>query len=301
MLINHHNLGLFFTGLKTQFRRGFELASPMWNEVAMEIPSNTEREDYDWLGVSPEMREWLGDRVIHSLGTHGFSIANRDWELTIGAERNKLEDDKEGIYSPLAQRMGESAALHPDRLVFGAINDGRNAGALGYDGVPFFSASHPNEDVGTQSNLNSAGGGSYWYLADFSSVLKPIIFQNRKKLEFVSKQSLTDDEVFFRKRFLFGVDARYNVGYGLWQQMYASNQTLNETNLEAAWLAMTQLVADNGLPLNFRPTHLVVPQSLEFTAKRLISPSLVLDGSGAAGVENIHKNALKVIVSKFLS
>lgn len=295
MLVNHANLGLLFTGYKALFKRGFELAAPMWNSVAMEVPSATDKEEYDWLGVAPGMREWLGDRIVHSLGTHGFTIRNRPWEQTIGVEKERIEDDRYGVYSPLVQRMGEAASLHLDELVFELLNNGRDATSLGYDGDPFFSATHPNEDAGNVSNLDSDGAGPYWYLADLRSSVKPFIVQMRKRPVFVSKTALTDDNVFFQKQFIMGVDARYNVGYGLWQQVFASNNTLDADHFWQYWEAMRSLTADNGKPLNIVPTHLIVPTSLEREATELIAPSLI-DG----GDTNLLKGKVSIIVSPHL-
>ncbi len=296
MLINHSNLATLFTGFKRTFQRGVELANPMWQEVAMRIPSSTEMEDYDWLGTHPQMKEWLGDRVIESLGNHGFQIANRDWENTLGVDRNKIEDDKEGIYTPMLERMGEASSLHVDTLVWDLLNNGRAATSLGYDGVPFFSASHPHEDLGTVTNLDSGGAGPYWYVADMSRSTKPLIFQDRKSMEFVAKTSLTDDSVFHQKKFLFGVDARYNVGYGLWQYIYASNQTLNAANLESALEALWNMRADNGLPINIKPSHIIVPTTLVFDAESLLAAQLT-----GGGNTNIHEGRLKPMVSQFLA
>lgn len=306
MLVDHANLGLLFTGFKTTFRRGQELAKPIWPTIAMQIPSGTEKEEYDWLGAAAGMREWVDDRVINSLGTHGFQIANKDWEQTIGVERNKIADDKQGIYGPMFERMGEAAALHPDELVFSLLNGGLTG--LGYDETAFFSAAHPCQinpapvdHPGNQSNLHSNGAGPYWYLADLSSGLKPLIYQTREATKFVAKNSLTDDNVFFQKQFIFGVDARYNVGYGLWQQMFASNRTLNEENVEAAITAMENLVADNGKPMNVSPTHILVPTTLKFAARRIFAPDFVPSGSDGATITNIHRGAMQMIVSKHLT
>lgn len=297
MLINHSSLGVIFTGFKATFMRGFELATPKWQEVAMEIPSETEKEEYDWLGVSPGMREWLGDRHVQSLQTHGFTIVNKDWEQTVGVERNKIEDDRFGVYTPLVQRMGEAAALHPDELVFGLLNDGQLATSLAYDGVPFLSAVHPHEDLGTLSNLDTGGAGPFWYLADLASAaVKPLIYQRRKSPQFISKTSLTDDNVFHQRQFLMGADARYNVGYGLWQQIFASNQVLDEANFEAAWEALIAFTADNGKPLNIMPDSLIVPSNLMFDAKRLIEKQLV-----SAGETNIHQGSVKIVMNKHLT
>lgn len=294
MLVNHANLALLFTGFKATFKRGWELAAPIWSQVAMEIPSGTDKEEYDWLGVAPGMREWVGDRVIQSLGSHGFTIENKDWEQTVGVERNRIADDRYGVYSPIVQRMGEAAKLHLDELVFGLINDGRTETC--YDGDPFFSTSHPHEDAGSVSNLDSDGAGPYWYLLDLSSGVKPFIVQMREQPKFVSKTSLTDDNVFFQKKFIMGADGRYNVGFGLWQQAFASNNTLDADHFWQYWEAMRAFTADNGKPLTIRPTHLLVPSSLEREATELLGASLI-DG----GDTNLLKGKVSLIVSDHLA
>lgn len=297
MLINHANLRTIFTGFKSTFQRGWELRKPMYQRVSIIVPSNTEIEEYDWLGVAPGMREWLGDRVIHSLASHGFTIKNKDWEQTVGVERNKIEDDRFGVYSPIVMRMGEAAALHPDELVFGDLfNNGNAADHVGYDGVPFFGTTHPHEIEGTVANADLGGAGPRWYLASLKGALKPIIWQDRKKPQFVSKTSLTDDNVFWQKQFIMGADARYNAGYGMWQYIFASNRALDETNFEAAWTALTQMTADNGKPMLVEPDTLIIPSELKFDAKRLINQTLISQGE-----TNIHLNEVDVLMSFHLN
>jgi phage major head subunit gpT-like protein len=70
-----------------------------------------------------------------------------------------------------------------------------------------------------------AGADDAWYLLDTTRPLKPLIFQNRKKPQFTERTALTDENVFMSNKFLFGVDARGNSGYGFWQMAYGSNGT----------------------------------------------------------------------------
>lgn len=58
--------------------------------------------------------------------------------------------------------------------------------------------------------------GTVWYLADCSRAIKPLVFQQRKAPEFVSKDSPTDDNVFSNRSLVYGVDARGSAGYSLW-------------------------------------------------------------------------------------
>jgi len=59
-----------------------------------------------------------------------------------------------------------------------------------------------------------------WYLLDVSRTIKPFIFQRRSQPNFQAKFSLNDDNVFWHREFIWGVDYRANAGYGLWQLAY---------------------------------------------------------------------------------
>lgn len=49
---------------------------------------------------------------------------------------------------------------------------------------------------------------------------------------------------------------------------------LNETSLEAAIIAMSSWTDDRGLLINARPTRLIIPPALEFTAERILKTEL---------------------------
>lgn len=66
--------------------------------------------------------------------------------------------------------------------------------------------------VVTWSRLTSP---TTWYLLCTTRAVKPFIFQRRKAPELVIKNSANDDNVFFGKQLLMGVDSRGNAGYSL--------------------------------------------------------------------------------------
>ena len=86
-----------------------------------------------------------------------------------------------------------------------------------YDGQPFFDIDHPvldkNENEISVANTDG-GSGTPWFLLDASRAIKPIILQKRKDFQFVAKDKLTDGNVFDNNEFVYGADARGNVGYG---------------------------------------------------------------------------------------
>lgn len=61
-----------------------------------------------------------------------------------------------------------------------------------------------------------------WFLHVTNRPLKPYVFQQRKAPVFVSQTDMNADNVFMRKNYLFGAEARCAGGYGLWQMSYGS-------------------------------------------------------------------------------
>jgi len=292
MIINNANLNALYTGFKTVFNEAFAGAPSDYETLAMVVPSATRQETYAWLGMSTGFREWLGDRVIQNLEAHDYSIKNLAFEDTVGVDRNDIEDDSYGVYRPLMARLGEDAARHPDELVYGLLAGGFTG--LGYDGQYFFDIDHP---VGGASVSNfDAGAGPAWYLLDVSRVVKPFIFQRRKNYAFINMNLETDEAVFMRRQFRYGVDARVNAGYGLWQFAHASKAALDVAGYAAARTAMLSLKADNGKPLGISPRLLVVPPALEGAALDMVKAERL-----ANGATNTYRNTAEVLVSPYLS
>ena len=57
MLINTQNLTAMFKGFNTLFNEAFMNVTPMWSQIAMEVPSTGAEETYGWLGTFPKMKE----------------------------------------------------------------------------------------------------------------------------------------------------------------------------------------------------------------------------------------------------
>lgn len=94
MDITHGNLSLAFKGFQARFGHAFEGAKVYHPRLAMGVPSSSESETYGWLGEFPQLREWIGDRIVKELDKHSFTIRNRLFESTIRVLRTHFEDDK---------------------------------------------------------------------------------------------------------------------------------------------------------------------------------------------------------------
>lgn len=140
MIINPQNLRGIYVSFNTLFNQAFSEQKPTYEKVATVVPSTSDSETYAWLGDIPGMREWIGDREIQNLTGSDYTIKNKDFELTVGVDRNAIEDDKIGLYKPSIQMLGASAASHPDELVYALLASGFEAKC--YDGKAFFATDH---------------------------------------------------------------------------------------------------------------------------------------------------------------
>lgn len=294
MIINTANLSTIFTAYNAAFKEGFSQAKPTWEQIATMVPSSTETNLYAWLGQFPKLREWLGSRVVKNMATFDYSLTNKPFEATVGVDRDKIEDDVFGVFTPLMQEMGYSAGMHPDELVFTELLAG--ATNLCYDGQAFFDTSHPTVVSGvasTSSNYDATGGGNMWCLMDTTHPLKPLLWQKRREYNFVSLTQPRDPNVVMDKEFIYGVDSRSVPGYGLWQMAYGSLNTLNATNFDAAVTAMMSLKSNEDKPLGIRPNLLVCGPSNRAAARALIEVQLT-----TAGATNPNYKEVDVLVSQ---
>jgi phage major head subunit gpT-like protein len=106
-----------------------------------------------------------------------------------------------------------------------------------YDGQPFFSAAHLVAK-GTTSNLDVASAGDVptRFLLDTTKAVKPFILQIRTDYDFVTLDKSENDHVFMRREFVYGVEDRLNVGFGLWQLAFASSKALTAADAAMAWI-----------------------------------------------------------------
>lgn len=300
MIVTPALLSQLFVTFSAAFKEGFGLANPAWNQVAMLVKSNSAANTYAWLGQFPQFREWIGDRSLKDLKAHAYQLVNKNYESTVQVGRTEIEDDSVGTFSPIFAEMGRAAASFPDKLVFDVMNAA--FASLCYDGQFFFDTDHPvaaNVDgTGAVTSTSNFGGGAGtpWFLLDTSRAIKPFILQERKAAEFVAMTRSDDEKVFTSNAYRYGVDGRWNAGYGLWQLAYASRQTLTAAAFDVAIDAMAAFKADGGRPMGVMPTVLVVP-----TALRVQAEAILLKDRLANGEANTNFKRLQLVVTPWLN
>ena len=288
------------TVFKKEFKAGLNLLKPQWSLLAMKVSSSTKINTYGWLGSFPKMREWAGERQIKKMQAQAMAIENKLFESTVGVPRTDIEDDQVGLFAPMVQQAGQSAAELPDDLVFGLLAKGKST--LCYDGQNFFDTDHPwyAEVDGTgvakqQSNLTtgSDGGKPAFYILDDTNAIKPLIWQERTAPEIETKfDPSKSDKAFMEDVYLWGVRARGNAGFGFWQLIHRiEDSELTPEVVEDVLTKMRTLKGDGGKLLNIRPSVILVPPVLEFKARQLFESDLINNTS------NPLKGMLKVAVS----
>jgi len=139
-------------GVRALFFRSLESIPAAYRKLAMVLPSTKSEERYAWLSAVPGMREFIDERQPYGLREFSMTIENRTWESTIEVERAALEDEQYGQIRLRVQSLAEAAARHKDQMIVELVGGGFSG--LCYDGLPFFSDSHPVAGS-TKSNLGS--------------------------------------------------------------------------------------------------------------------------------------------------
>lgn len=96
--------------------------------------------------------------------------------------------------------------------------------------------------------------------------------------------------------FLYGIRARVNAGFGLWQLGFGSKAPLTEENYAAARATMMGFKSDGWRLLGVTPTVLVVPPALESAALHLVNTESK-DGGGS----NPWKGTAELIVTPYVA
>lgn len=139
----------------------------------------------------------VGNRKISNLGTKKLSV-------------EAYEDARTRIMSMVGDQ-GSSLGLVPNLLVVSPSNEKMGRQILEAE----FLNGSSNINKGTAKLLvepELAVEPEQWFLLCTTRAIKPIIYQERKKIKFISKTADTDDNVFMQDVFLYGADGRNNVG-----------------------------------------------------------------------------------------
>src|SRR5260370_15417320 len=99
------NLSALFTGFDVIFQRGFEKPPSYYEQIASIVRSGSRQTTYPWLGRTTKFREWLRNRRVQALEAHAYTIANKNFEDTVGIDRNDVDDRTYRAYDPVIDQL----------------------------------------------------------------------------------------------------------------------------------------------------------------------------------------------------
>ena len=305
-IVNSATLNNLRTTVRGEFNIAFKNANAtsLYKRLATTIKSTSKTNTYDWLGKFPQMREWVGKRVLKDMSEASYQITNKKYEATLGVDRADIEDDNLGLYSTIAQSMGQEANEFLDREIAKLLKNGFTTTC--YDGQNFFDEEHPVfekvDGTGSKKLVSNiykktpSDASEPWYLLSLDRPLKPLIHQERTGMELESLTDTKDESVFMEDVYRYGIRYRGNFGYGLWQQAVASKADLDSDAFEAAYKQMQEFKRDGGDPMGIRATALVVSPSLQSAAEKILKRTVLDNGAG-----NINYNKVELIVNPWLA
>ena len=140
-------------GVKNQIIAVLEAdaALPVLNEIGMRALSDSPSETYGWLGQVPQMREWLGPRLIKELRESSYTLINRKFEASMSVASDDMRDDKTGSLQRRIQELAQRPNSHWIKLISELLTG--YASYKCYDGKAFFATNHSEGDSGTIANL----------------------------------------------------------------------------------------------------------------------------------------------------
>ena len=135
------------------------------DRLATRVSSNGTDEKYAWIGHPPQMGAVTDEIEFTPLSDASYTLENLLYGAGIEIRRSVLADDRTGDLLGQIRRLANVARMHPNKLLIDALINGTSTTVDGlsntcYDGVAFFSASHParGRQSSTQSNLHSGAG-----------------------------------------------------------------------------------------------------------------------------------------------
>ncbi len=159
----------------------------------------------------------VGKGVVSNKGTMVLSISTlAAAQASYGAARTALRKMKDDEGRPLN--------INPTVLeVPPALEDIANA-LMKNDRLE---DGKPNPYKGTAEVVVNARltSDTAWFLLDTTKPVKPLVYQERKKPVFVQQTTMDSDNVFMRKKFRYGAEARAAGGYAFWQMAFGSTGT----------------------------------------------------------------------------
>ena len=134
--------GAYFQALEDNLEKSWATSIGWLNQ------SDQPTETYKWLGQVPQLREWVGGRLLKSLEKHSYALTNRVFESTLRIDVDDIRRDKTAQIMMRVAELARRSATHWEKLISDLINNNSTA----HDGLSFFNTGHALASSGTINN-----------------------------------------------------------------------------------------------------------------------------------------------------
>lgn len=268
-----------------------------------EMPAITRETLLPYFETSLGMRKWDGQVVFDQVHDQLMRSIKID-KFVAGYEVN-ADDLREPSSTGLIQthvlyagELANAVMRHKNELVFDVLRNGVTLEC--FDGQNLFDTDHPSYDRFGKEKIvsNFITGSDPLFLMVNAGGVKPVLYQERESPKFYTNEQDQFD-LALNGHIKYFVTAERAVTPFMWHGVQACKGALTMENLQLMWERMQSLHKKNGTPMMQMPTHIVVPPSLTFAAKRLLSRELIVE-SGAA-IDNPWKGELQIMTSQWIA
>lgn len=141
MIVNNATqLQALFTAFVAHLQTMFTGTPTFLDKLATTTTTTTEIVRFPWMGRLPTVRKWIDERKEVGAALKFLDVTPELFELTVGLDKNKIDDDQFGFFSSnILPQMAMQAAKWPDYDLIDFIRSNPNWS----DGVAFFANNHP--------------------------------------------------------------------------------------------------------------------------------------------------------------
>lgn len=312
MLISNAELQSVNTNLLSGYNDAMDIAvDESWKKL---VNTGT----YSAAGAMPNFMGDVSDLIVFGLTRqvkhfkeNGFRLTGKVYESTGEIAVTTIRDGITTTQAELGRKFARKAQAHPAQVVFGLLKT--NAVSL-YDGLPLFSAAHPEvfevttgqngeaieTVVSTAANDIVAAPGEAgkftWFVAADYAVGDFLVREGEDYTIEMPGLDRPSDYTFDTDKVKVGLRVRFICEAGLWFTVVRSNKPLTAENVQEAIDLLHSFKSDKGQPLQLNAQYLVVPQiGGKAAADKVVGAALVNGGD-----TNTLNGALEVISSKYL-
>lgn len=195
--------------------------TPLMSEMGLSAKKHPDVLTFDLLGKGFQEKGY--DGVAYFSNEHPMDNTGEKVQSNKGVEKLSAASYAKARQAMMTVKGGQGRTLNivPDLLVVAPQNEAVARELLFADLI--MGSSNVNKDT---CDLLVAPEltdyASQWYLFCTKRYIKPFVYQEREKPKLICRNRETDDNVFFDDEVIYGIKARYNVGFGLWQLAYGS-------------------------------------------------------------------------------